>query len=129
MEATAVVVTGTLLLYHLPISFRFQEHHQNHSHTHTHTRFNSDPIKSKIHCQTHIGQILSRYKQVLQLGQILGKGKLGITYFCTENSIGLNYAGTSILKRNLMSEDDRENFRREIRICNLYQANQILWNS
>jgi len=35
MVVTEVVVTDTLLLHHLPISFRFQEHHQNHSHAHT----------------------------------------------------------------------------------------------
>ncbi|XP_074272014.1 calcium-dependent protein kinase 2-like isoform X1 [Silene latifolia] len=50
------------------------------------------------------------------LGKELGRGRFGITYLCTENATGVNYACKSILKRKLVSECDRDDLKREIQI-------------
>jgi calcium-dependent protein kinase len=77
------------------------------------------PSNPKSTARHILGKPFQDISKFYSLGQILGKGKLGIAYFCTENSTGLNYACTSILKRNLKSEYDREDFRREIQILQL----------
>jgi len=86
------------------------------THTHTSTVTPSNPKSTIRHIPGKPFQDISKF---YSFGQILGKGKLGITYFCTENSTGLNYACMSILKRSFKFEDDREKFRREIRILQL----------
>lgn len=50
------------------------------------------------------------------LGRELGKGQFGVTYLCTENATGHTYACKSILKRKLVSKNDREDMKREIHI-------------
>jgi calcium-dependent protein kinase len=55
-------------------------------------------------------------KKLYTFGKELSRGKFGITYFCTENSTGRNYACRSILKRKLVSKADREDIKREIQI-------------
>ncbi|RHN64963.1 putative protein kinase CAMK-CDPK family [Medicago truncatula] len=55
-------------------------------------------------------------KKLYTFGKELSRGKFGITYFCTENSTGQNYACRSILKRKLVSKADKEDIKREIQI-------------
>ncbi|XP_027184466.1 calcium-dependent protein kinase-like [Coffea eugenioides] len=50
------------------------------------------------------------------LGRELGKGQFGVTYLCTENATGQKYACKSILKRKLVSKNDKEDMKREIQI-------------
>ncbi|KAK9714980.1 hypothetical protein RND81_06G135200 [Saponaria officinalis] len=50
------------------------------------------------------------------LGKELGRGRYGITYLCTENKTGQNYACKSILKRKLVTKNDKDDLRREIQI-------------
>ncbi|KAL9236927.1 hypothetical protein vseg_011539 [Gypsophila vaccaria] len=50
------------------------------------------------------------------LGKELGRGRYGITYLCTENKTGQNYACKSILKRKLTNKNDIDDVRREIQI-------------
>nr|CAD1819226.1 unnamed protein product [Ananas comosus var. bracteatus] len=50
------------------------------------------------------------------LGKELGRGQFGVTYLCTENSTGQQYACKSISKRKLVNKTDREDIRREIQI-------------
>ncbi|GAA0175413.1 non-receptor serine/threonine protein kinase [Lithospermum erythrorhizon] len=56
--------------------------------------------------------IRGRYR----LGKELGKGQFGVTYLCTEIATGQTYACKSILKRKLISKNDREDMKREIQI-------------
>ena len=55
-------------------------------------------------------------KQFYTLGKELGRGQFGVTYLCTENSTGLQYACKSISKRKLASKSDKEDVKREIQI-------------
>lgn len=57
------------------------------SHTHASTATPSNP---KSTARQILGKSFQDISKFYSLGQILGKGKLGITYFCTENSTGLN---------------------------------------
>ncbi|NP_001266075.1 calcium-dependent protein kinase 21-like [Cicer arietinum] len=65
---------------------------------------------------TILGKPFDDIKKHYTLGQELGRGQFGITYFCTENSTGNTYACKSILKRKLVSKSDREDIKREIQI-------------
>ncbi|KAL5775357.1 hypothetical protein ACOSP7_012914 [Xanthoceras sorbifolium] len=66
--------------------------------------------------ETILGKSFEDIKQHYTLGKELGRGQFGITYLCTENSTGHTYACKSILKRKLVSKQDREDIRREIQI-------------
>jgi calcium-dependent protein kinase len=50
------------------------------------------------------------------VGQRLGQGQFGTTYMCTEISTGRPYACKTISKRKLITTEDLEDVRREIRI-------------
>ncbi|KAJ7967687.1 Calcium-dependent protein kinase [Quillaja saponaria] len=65
---------------------------------------------------TILGKHFEDIKKYYTLGKELGRGHFGITYLCTENSTGRNYACKSILKRKLFSKDDKEDIKREIQI-------------
>ncbi|CAN1811118.1 Calcium-dependent protein kinase 21 [Linum perenne] len=66
--------------------------------------------------ETILGKPFEDIKEFYTLGKELGRGQFGITYLCTENSTGENYACKTILKRKLGSKSDREDVKREIRI-------------
>ncbi|CAN1165757.1 Calcium-dependent protein kinase 21 [Linum perenne] len=66
--------------------------------------------------ETILGKPFEDIKEFYTLGKELGRGQFGITYLCTENSTGVNYACKTILKRKLGSKSDREDVKREIRI-------------
>lgn len=70
----------------------------------------------QIRSDTILGKPFEDIKQHYTLGKELGRGQFGITYLCTENSTGHTYACKSILKRKLVSKQDREDMRREIQI-------------
>ncbi|CAB4275826.1 unnamed protein product [Prunus armeniaca] len=63
-----------------------------------------------------LGKPFDDIKQYYTLGKELGRGQFGITYLCTENSTGHSYACKSILKRKLVSKNDRDDIKREIQI-------------
>ncbi|KAD7478888.1 hypothetical protein E3N88_02024 [Mikania micrantha] len=63
-----------------------------------------------------IGHKTENIGDLYTLGQKLGQGQFGITYLCTENSTGIDYACKSISKRKLISKEDVEDVRREIQI-------------
>lgn len=50
------------------------------------------------------------------IGKELGRGQFGVTYLCTENSTGRQYACKSISKRKLVTKNDKEDMKREIHI-------------
>jgi calcium-dependent protein kinase len=54
--------------------------------------------------------------ELYTLGRKLGEGQFGITYLCTENATGLEYACKCIPKRKLISEEEIENVGREIEV-------------
>ncbi|PNX91157.1 calcium-dependent protein kinase 21-like protein, partial [Trifolium pratense] len=103
---------------------------ESHSHSHSHastvttTTTTSNPKPSASENvrtvqkpdTTILGKPFEDIKKFYTLGKELGRGQFGITYFCTENSTGLNYACKSILKRKLVSKADREDIKREIQI-------------
>ncbi|KAK6932309.1 EF-hand domain [Dillenia turbinata] len=118
-------------------------HHHNHSYqqqpvTHLHhhqkpqpTQYNmqerapipspvkpSQPQKPKpaVNLSAILGKPFEDVRAFYTLGKELGRGQFGITYYCTENSTGLPYACKSILKRKLVSVNDKEDIRREIQI-------------
>ncbi|KAJ3670453.1 hypothetical protein LUZ60_010777 [Juncus effusus] len=57
-------------------------------------------------------EITKHYK----LGKELGRGQFGVTYLCTDNSTGLQFACKSISKKKLVNKADREDIKREISI-------------
>ncbi|KAK7300074.1 hypothetical protein RJT34_10906 [Clitoria ternatea] len=65
---------------------------------------------------TITGKPFEDVRQLYTLGKELGRGQFGVTYLCTENSTGLQYACKSISKRKLVSRADKEDIKREIQI-------------
>lgn len=65
---------------------------------------------------TILGKPYEDVKQLYSIGKELGRGQFGVTYLCTENSSGRQYACKSISKRKLVSKNDREDIKREIQI-------------
>lgn len=65
---------------------------------------------------TILGSPFEDIKSHYKLGKVLGKGKYGIVYLCTENSTGQLYACKSILKRKLFNKCDREDVKREVQV-------------
>lgn len=63
-----------------------------------------------------MGHRTANIRDVYMLGRKLGQGQFGTTYLCTEISTGVDYACKSITKRKLISKEDVEDVRREIRI-------------
>ncbi|WVY91276.1 hypothetical protein V8G54_036790 [Vigna mungo] len=75
------------------------------------------PGPKHVHrADTITGKPFEDVKQHYTLGKELGRGQFGVTYLCTENSTGLQYACKSISKRKLVRRDDKEDMRREIQI-------------
>ncbi|KAK7385962.1 hypothetical protein VNO78_31969 [Psophocarpus tetragonolobus] len=77
------------------------------------------PSPSPKHGQRHdtiTGKPFEDVRQHYTLGKELGRGQFGVTYLCTENSTGLQYACKSISKRKLVSRGDKEDIKREIQI-------------
>lgn len=66
--------------------------------------------------ETILGKPFEDIRKHYTLGKELGRGQFGITYLCTENSTGNTYACKSILKRKLVSKQDRDDMKREIQI-------------
>lgn len=63
-----------------------------------------------------LGKPFEDIRKLYTLGKKLGRGQFGVTYYCTEISTGNPYACKSILKRKLVSKNDREDMKREIQI-------------
>lgn len=63
-----------------------------------------------------LGKPFEDVKEYYTLGKELGRGQYGIIYLCTENSTGRAYACKSILKRKLVSKNDRDDVKREVQI-------------
>ncbi|KAG4952959.1 hypothetical protein JHK87_038553 [Glycine soja] len=77
------------------------------------------PPPSPKHVHNHdtiTGKPFEDVKQHYTLGKELGRGQFGVTYLCTENSTGLQYACKSISRRKLVSRADKEDMKREIQI-------------
>ncbi|NP_001280761.1 calcium-dependent protein kinase 2-like [Malus domestica] len=74
------------------------------------------PAKPAPQPNSILGKPFDDIKQYYTLGKELGRGQFGITYLCTENSTGHSYACKSILKRKLVSKNDRDDIKREIQI-------------
>lgn len=71
------------------------------------TVHNSDTVLDKPY-----DDVTKYYK----LGKELGKGQFGITYLCTEIATGHLYACKSILKRKLITKDDKNDVKREVQL-------------
>lgn len=65
---------------------------------------------------TILGKPFEDVRQYYTIGKELGRGQFGVTYLCTENSTGRQYACKSISKRKLVSKADKEDIKREIQI-------------
>ncbi|KAA8515504.1 hypothetical protein F0562_018885 [Nyssa sinensis] len=76
---------------------------------------NSRPVH-RPDANTILGKPFEDIRSHYTLGKELGRGQFGVTYLCTENSTGLPYACKSILKRKLVSKNDKEDMKREIQI-------------
>uniref|UniRef100_A0A1D1XSS1 non-specific serine/threonine protein kinase n=1 Tax=Anthurium amnicola TaxID=1678845 RepID=A0A1D1XSS1_9ARAE len=63
-----------------------------------------------------LGKPFEDVKVHYTLGKELGRGQFGVTYLCTHNASGLQYACKSISKRKLVNKNDREDIKREIQI-------------
>jgi calcium-dependent protein kinase len=65
---------------------------------------------------TILGKPFEDIRKFYSLGKELGRGQFGITYMCKEIGTGNTYACKSILKRKLISKQDKEDVKREIQI-------------
>ncbi|PON51502.1 GPCR kinase [Parasponia andersonii] len=72
--------------------------------------------KHVLRSDTILGKPFEDVKQFYSIGKELGRGQFGVTYLCTENSTGRQYACKSISKRKLVSKNDKDDIRREIQI-------------
>lgn len=74
-----------------------------------------DPVQ-RTEPNSILGKPFVDIKAHYTLGKELGRGQFGVTYLCTENSTKQAYACKSILKRKLVSKNDKEDMKREILI-------------
>ncbi|XP_022926931.1 calcium-dependent protein kinase 21-like isoform X2 [Cucurbita moschata] len=74
------------------------------------------PRTVQNHPETILGRPYDDIRKHYTLGKELGRGQFGITYLCTEISTGQTYACKSILKRKLISKNDKDDMKREILI-------------
>ncbi|KAK4439338.1 Calcium-dependent protein kinase [Sesamum alatum] len=63
-----------------------------------------------------LGKPFEDVKSKYTIGKELGRGQFGVTYSCTEIATGQQYACKSILKRKLVSKNDKEDMKREVHI-------------
>ncbi|KAK6133295.1 hypothetical protein DH2020_032958 [Rehmannia glutinosa] len=63
-----------------------------------------------------LGKPFEEVKSKYTIGKELGRGQFGVTYSCTEVATGAHYACKSILKRKLVSKNDKEDMKREVHI-------------
>ena len=76
----------------------------------------SAPLATVRDPDTILGKPFEDIRKFYSLGKELGRGQFGITYRCREISTGNTYACKSILKRKLISKQDKEDVKREIQI-------------
>ncbi|KAK7276842.1 hypothetical protein RIF29_17988 [Crotalaria pallida] len=76
----------------------------------------SPRLVQNTNTNTILGKPFEDVKQFYTLGKELGRGQFGVTYLCTENSTGLQYACKSISKRKLVSKSDKDDIKREVQI-------------
>ena len=70
-------------------------------------------------CQLHdaiLGKAYEDGKLHYTIGKELDNGEFGITYLCTENSTGLQFACKSISKRKLVKDYEKDDVRREVAV-------------
>ncbi|KAL3627491.1 Calcium-dependent protein kinase 15 [Castilleja foliolosa] len=65
---------------------------------------------------TILGKPLEDVKSHYKVGKELGRGQFGVTYSCTEIGTNNPYACKSILKRKLVSKNDKDDMKREVHI-------------
>ncbi|KAH9651812.1 calcium-dependent protein kinase 9 [Citrus sinensis] len=65
---------------------------------------------------TILGKPYEDVKLHYSFGKELGRGQFGVTYLCTENSTGRQFACKSISKRKLVTKNDKDDIKREIQI-------------
>jgi calcium-dependent protein kinase len=63
-----------------------------------------------------LGRITENLEDLYILGRKLGQGQFGTTHLCIDRRTGLEFACKSIPKRKLVSKEDVEDVKREIRI-------------
>ncbi|GER56281.1 calcium-dependent protein kinase [Striga asiatica] len=89
-------------------------HHRQSPQTH-HSPPKTPPAQ-KLEPNNILGKPFEEVKSRYSIGKELGRGQFGVTYSCTEISTGAHYACKSILKRKLVSKNDREDMKREVHI-------------
>ncbi|KAL0398764.1 UNVERIFIED_CONTAM: Calcium-dependent protein kinase [Sesamum radiatum] len=70
----------------------------------------------KLEHNNILGKPFEDVKSKYTIGKELGRGQFGVTYSCTEIATGQQYASKSILKRKLVSKNDKEDMKREVHI-------------
>ncbi|KAL9691238.1 hypothetical protein QQ045_011657 [Rhodiola kirilowii] len=73
-------------------------------------------VRTVQSADTVLGKPNDDVSKYYRLGKELGKGQFGITYLCTENATGHLYACKSILKRKLVTKDDKNDIKREVQL-------------
>ncbi|KAK4782738.1 hypothetical protein SAY86_007112 [Trapa natans] len=69
-----------------------------------------------LQVESVLGRKTGNLKEIYSLGRKLGQGQFGTTFLCTEKATGKDFACKTIAKRKLLTRDDVEDVRREIRI-------------
>ncbi|XP_075481479.1 calcium-dependent protein kinase 2-like [Primulina tabacum] len=70
----------------------------------------------KLEPNNILGKPFEDVKTKYSIGKELGRGQFGVTYSCSEIGSGHSYACKSILKRKLVSKNDKEDMKREVHI-------------
>ncbi|KAL0407266.1 UNVERIFIED_CONTAM: Calcium-dependent protein kinase [Sesamum latifolium] len=70
----------------------------------------------KLEHNNILGKPFEDVKSKYTISKELGRGQFGVTYLCTEIATGNQYACKSILKRKLVSKNDKEDMKREVHI-------------
>ncbi|XP_073158112.1 calcium-dependent protein kinase-like [Henckelia pumila] len=74
------------------------------------------PLQGLQRYNNILGKPFEDVKSKYNIGKELGRGQFGVTYSCYEIGTGHPYACKSILKRKLVSKNDKEDMKREVHI-------------
>lgn len=69
-----------------------------------------------LQVESVLGRKTGNLKEIYSLGRKLGQGQFGTTFLCIEKATGKEFACKSMAKRKLLTQEDVEDVRREIRI-------------
>uniref|UniRef100_A0A7N0ZWP6 non-specific serine/threonine protein kinase n=1 Tax=Kalanchoe fedtschenkoi TaxID=63787 RepID=A0A7N0ZWP6_KALFE len=101
---------------HQPAAAKVAEQHHHNANANAPVKPAPQSVRTVQKSDTVLDKPYDDVTKHYKLGKELGKGQFGITYLCTENATRHLYACKSILKRKLVTNDDKNDVRREVRL-------------